>query len=92
MATKPNAKLTAAFLKRQVADLSVQVEKLTNDLKSAQDNKEYYYKQQQEANAEISAVHDLLDVLPNVIGRKKEDGYIEHKLMTRLASFLANRS
>lgn len=28
---------------------------------------------------------------PSVIGRKKEDGYSEHKLMTRLASFLANR-
>jgi chromosome segregation ATPase len=88
MATKAPS---VASLKKQIADLNVQAIKLAEDLKRATDNKEYYAKQYQEANAEISAVHDLLDVLPNVIGRKKEDGYSEHKLMTRLASFLANR-
>lgn len=90
MATKAKAPSTAA-LKKQVADLQAHVEKLTKDLASSDNLKTIYYKNADEHKAEISAVHDLLDVLPNVIGRKKEDGYSEHKLMTRLASFLANR-
>jgi chromosome segregation ATPase len=88
--TKVKAPSTAS-LKKQVAEQQAQAEKLQKELASANNLKEIYYKDKQELNAEISAVHDLLDVLPNVIGRKKEDGYSEHKLMTRLASFLANR-
>lgn len=87
-----NAKPTAASLKREVARLTEENTKLTAQVNSEKGSKDMWYKNAQEYKEEINAVHDLLDVLPNAIQRKKEDSYSEHKLMTRLASFLANRS
>lgn len=85
------AKPTITSLKRDVARLTDEVAKLTKDIASKESSRDTWYKDAQEKSAEISAVHDVLDVLPNTISRKKEDTYSEHKLMTRLASFLANR-
>jgi chromosome segregation ATPase len=85
-------KESVASLKRQIAELDKQVIDIASKLKQASDMKGHYYKSQQEYQAEINAVHDLLDVLPNTIARRKDGEYSpEHKLMTRLASFLANR-
>lgn len=86
------AKISMASLKRDVARLAAENEALTKKLASADSSRDTWYKDAQEKGNEINAVHDLLDVLPNTISRKKEDTYSEHKLMTRLASFLANRS
>lgn len=84
-------KESVTSLKRQIAELDKQAIDLASKLKQANDMKDHYYKNQQEYQSEINAVHDLLDVLPNVIEKTKKEGYGEHKLMTRLASFLANR-
>lgn len=85
-------KITMASLKRDVAALNAQVEKLTKELAQANSLKEMYSKNSSEYQQEIAAVHDLLDVLPGAIAKRKEETYSEHKLMTRLASFLAYRS
>lgn len=93
MATaKATAKPTITSLKRDVARLTEENAKLARVLAEKESNRDMWYKSAQEYQAEINAVHDLLDVLPNTIHRKKEDTYSEHKLMTRLASFLANRN
>jgi chromosome segregation ATPase len=85
-------KESVASLKRQIAELDKQAIDLASKLKQANDMQNHYYKNQQEYQAEINDVHDLLDVLPNTIARRKDGDYSpEHKLMTRLASFLANR-
>lgn len=86
------AKQSMASLKREVVRLEAESAKLAKDLASEKSSKELWYKSAQEKEAEINAVHDLLDVLPNTIARRKDGDYSpEHKLMTRLASFLANR-
>lgn len=85
-------KVTMASLKRDVARLTAELESAQKDASTQKAHKDMYYKNSNEYQAEINAVHDLLDVLPNTIERKRTDGYSEHKLMTRLASFLANRS
>jgi hypothetical protein len=85
-------KESVASLKRQIAELDKQVIDLATKLKQSNDSKDMWYKSAQDKEAEINAVHDLLDVLPNTIARRKDGEYSpEHKLMTRLASFLANR-
>lgn len=86
------AKQSVASLKREVVRLETENAKLVKDLSQEKSSKEVWYKSNQEKEAEINAVHDLLDVLPNTIARRKDGDYSpEHKLMTRLASFLANR-
>lgn len=86
------AKQSMASLKREVARLEAENAKLAKDLASEKSGKEIWYKSAQDKETEINAVHDLLDVLPNTIARRKDGDYSpEHKLMTRLASFLANR-
>lgn len=86
------AKQSVAFLKREIVRLEAENAKLAKDLASEKSTKDMWYKSGQEKEAEINAVHDLLDVLPNTIARRKDGDYSpEHKLMTRLASFLANR-
>lgn len=85
-------KVSMAFLKREVVRLEAELDSAVKSLASEKASKDSWYKEAQEKAAEINAVHDLLDVLPNTIQRKKEDTYSEHKLMTRLASFLANRN
>jgi hypothetical protein len=84
-------KESMASLKRQVAELTQQVAKLEKDKGYAESLKETYYKQSNERKEEIEAVHDLLDVLPGAIPKKKEE-FGTHALMTRLASYLANRN
>lgn len=86
------AKPTLTSLKREVVRLEAELAKLTKTVAEKESSRDTWYKSAQEYRAEISAVHDVLDVLPNTIQRKKEDTYSEHKLMTRLASFLANRN
>jgi hypothetical protein len=85
-------KETVTSLKRQIAELDKQVIDLVGKLKQANDMKDIYYKNSQEYQTEINAVHDLLDVLPGAIEKEMKTGYGHHKLMTRLASFLAQRN
>lgn len=87
------AKPTVTSLKREVVRLEAELAKVTKTLAEKESSRDTWYKSAQEKEAEINAVHDLLDVLPNTIARRKDGDYSpEHKLMTRLASFLANRN
>jgi len=76
---------------------------LTNELDiankqllEAKQYKDMYYKDNHEKHKEIEQVHILLDALPPCVPREKEnsDGYGKTtlNLMTRLASYLAQRA
>ena len=72
----------------QIKDTKVVADKAlenkTSSLKYAQDS---HY----ELQSQLSALHDILDVIPGVLTRKKEDGYGEHACHVRLASVLAQK-
>jgi len=66
--------------------------KLTKDLKSAQDNKDYYYNANNKVVKEIDQVHDLLSALGTPAQATDADKYAErYPLLTRLTLFIANK-
>lgn len=95
MATKQPS---VAALKKLLAEEKAHNEKLTKDLKSANDNKDYYNRQVTVAQAEVESIHSLLDILPNAIARKtvadpeRAWEVVTHNVLTRLAGYLALRS
>lgn len=90
-------KPSAAAQTRTIAEQAAKIEKLEKDLKGAQEMRDYYSKQKDEANKEVESIHALLDVLPNALARKTiadpEAAWnvTTHNLMTRFASYLALR-
>lgn len=96
MATKKKSAVTLLKeLRIEHAALTQEVSKLTKERDTERSNKDYNYKQNQEARAELEQAHALLDALPGV-GRKAEMGEYGHQttygLVTRIGAFLAARS
>lgn len=83
---------------RQQLDVSLeQVKELQAKLKSSESTKESWYKTINEKQAQLDALHDLLDVLPNPIVRKTgtddDPDYSrkERSVMERLVAYLVSR-
>lgn len=98
MATKTPAVSTQ--LKTAKAEIVALQEKVTNLVKEVKQQSEYkdmYYRQKNDLEKEIEAVHSLLDVLDGAIPRKtipdasQEWNTVKHDMMTRLAAYLAKR-
>jgi len=98
MATKTPALSTQ--LKTAKAEIVALQEKVTNLVKEVKQQSEYkdmYYRQKNDLEKEIEAVHSLLDVLDGAIPRKtipdatQEWNTVKHDMMTRLAAYLAKR-
>ena len=93
MATKQP---TLASLKKSLAEEKAHNEKLTKDLKSSQDMRDYHSKAKDELSKEVESIHSLLDVLPGALARKTVPdpetawNVVTHPLMTRFAAYLAN--
>ena len=72
----------------QIKDTKVVTDKAledkTSSLKYAQDGRN-------ELQNQLNNLQDILDVIPGVLTRKKEDGYGEHACHVRLASVLAQK-
>jgi len=62
---------------------------LEKELAQVKQTSSYYNAQKDQAQAELDAVHTVLDEIPGCLPRKLKDGYSEHKLMTRFAVWLA---
>ena len=98
MATKTPALSTQLkTAKAEIKVLEDKVSKLEKDVKQQSEVKDMYYRQKQELEKEIEAVHSLLDVLEGAIPRKtvpdasQEWNTVKHDMMTRLAAYLAKR-
>lgn len=98
MATKTPALSTQLkTAKAEIKALEDKVTKLEKDVKQQSEVKDMYYRQKQELEKEIEAVHSLLDVLEGAIPRKtvpdasQEWNTVKHDMMTRLAAYLAKR-
>lgn len=98
MATKTPALSTQLkTAKAEIVALQEKVIKLEKDVKQQSEVKDMYYRQKQELEKEIEAVHSLLDVLEGAIPRKtvpdasQEWNTVKHDMMTRLAAYLAKR-
>lgn len=98
MATKTPALSTQLkTAKAEIVALQEKVIKLDKDVKQQSEYKDMYYRQKQELEKEIEAIHSLLDVLEGTIPRKtipdasQEWNTVKHDMMTRLAAYLAKR-
>jgi hypothetical protein len=93
-----NAKPTVASLKRDVARLTEELEKVNKACSQEKSYKDMYSKSADEAKKELEALHSILDVLPGVIARKtlpnpdESWNIVQHGLMTRFAAYLATRN
>lgn len=80
-------------LQKQVEDLTDKIIKLTKELDSMTSNKKYYSDRSSELAGQISAVHDMLDLIPTCLPRHKgEDKYSDYPLITRLMSYFVNKA
>lgn len=68
------------------------IAELEKKLSSETGSRSYYQKQNEEAQRELEAVHDILDALPGAPKRKLDDGFTSRSLTARLAGFFATRS
>jgi DNA repair exonuclease SbcCD ATPase subunit len=98
MATKTPALSTQLkTAKAEIAALQEKITKLEKDVKQQSECKDMYYRQKNDLEKEIEAVHSLLDVLDGAIPRKtvpdasQEWNTVKHDMMTRLAAYLAKR-
>jgi DNA repair exonuclease SbcCD ATPase subunit len=98
MATKTPALSTQLkTAKAEIAALQEKITKLEKDVKQQSECKDMYYRQKNDLEKEIEAVHSLLDVLEGAIPRKtipdatQEWNTVKHDMMTRLAAYLAKR-
>lgn len=95
IAAKQEMELLKAEHARQLADkdddltdFQLNAEK---QLKSANDTKDRYYRQESDLRAELEGLHVVLDSMPVGLTRKSADGYNDGsiKVQTRLSVFLA---
>jgi DNA repair exonuclease SbcCD ATPase subunit len=98
MATKtPAVSTQLKTAKAEIAALQEKITKLEKDVKQQSECKDMYYRQKNDLEKEIEAVHSLLDVLDGAIPRKtipdvtQEWNTVKHDMMTRLAAYLAKR-
>jgi hypothetical protein len=77
--------------KNEIASLKAKVAELEKKIKEGKDTSDMWYRQSQERQQEIDAVHGILDCLANAPARKCEDGYSQRPLMARLAGYFASR-
>lgn len=84
-------------LKQQLDRAVDQRDELEKKLKSSETAKDIWYKQKGEKDAELKALHDLLDVLPNPVPRQTgtDDtpsySRAERTVMERLVAYLVRR-
>jgi predicted nuclease with TOPRIM domain len=92
---KPAATTLLKAANAEIADLKIQMEKLTKERDNERNGKDTFYQKASRLESEIEQVNMLLDVLPGAAPRKSEDEdrwrQKEYTLMTRLASYLASR-
>lgn len=88
---KKKSLATSTMLKQAQAQIGELEKKLKNETSA----KDTFYKSMNEANAVIEQIHQLIDALPNSIGRQSagEESWKRIQLapMTRLAAWLAVR-
>ena len=95
IAAKQEMELLKAEHARQLADMDEYLKdfKLNAEkhLKSANDTKDRYYRQEADLRAELEGLHVVLDSMPVGLTRKNADGYNDGsiKVQTRLSVFLA---
>ena len=81
---------------QSAAEHRAHADKLEKELASAKSTADSWYKQMNEARAEVDQVHHLMDALPNAPARKgasNEYGQAPtFALMTRLAAWMAVRA
>jgi hypothetical protein len=82
-------------MNKEISELKTTVEKLTKERDDAIRNKDYYYREKNEATAVIEQMHLLLDAMEGSGNRETEpDRYgstVTRPPMTRLAQWMASR-
>ena len=95
IAAKQEMELLKAEHARQLADKDEDLKDFQlnaeKQLKSANDTKDRYYRQEADLRAELEGLHVVLDSMPVGLTRKSADGYNDGsiKVQTRLSVFLA---
>lgn len=95
IAAKQEMELLKAEHARQLADKDEDLKDFQlnaeKQLKSANDTKDRYYRQEADLRAELEGLHVVLDSMPVGLPRKNADGYNDGsiKVQTRLSVFLA---
>lgn len=95
IAAKQEMELLKAEHARQLADRDEDLKDFQlnaeKQLKSANDTKDRYYRQEADLRAELEGLHVVLDSMPVGLPRKGGDGYNDPsiKVQTRLSVFLA---
>ena len=69
-----------------------EVSKAKKDLETAKGNTKYYSDKNSEFNQQINHLHDLLDLVPDAIPRKKpDDQYSENTVAMRIMSYFVSQ-
>lgn len=95
IAAKQEMELLKAEHARQLADKDEDLKDFQlnaeKQLKSANDTKDRYYRQEADLRTELEGLHVVLDSMPVGLTRKSADGYNDSniKVQTRLSVFLA---
>jgi chromosome segregation ATPase len=76
----------------QIVDATEQIAKLTKELETAKGNSKYYSDRNSALNSQINHLHDLLDLVPDAIPRKKpDDQYSENTVAMRIMSYFVSQ-
>lgn len=76
----------------QIEDMTNQIAKLTKEFETAKGSTKYYSEKNSELNSQINHLHDLLDLVPDAIPRKKpDDQYSENTVAMRIMSYFVSQ-
>lgn len=90
--TSKARKGTVEFYKQENEILRQSIEDLTKQKTSGEQSRKWADDRVEKAEGELEGIHAVLDTLPDVIQRKKADGWGEHSASVRLASLFAARA
>jgi len=81
----------ASEFREDLAAKEIVIAEITKERDSAKSSYKYSSENASELRGQIEAMHDILDVIPSVVPRKKENDQYggENKIIVRLASLLA---
>jgi hypothetical protein len=91
---KPSVATQLRTAKADVERLTAALAKAVQEKDSSASTRDYYGKKNDSLQKELEELHALLDTFEGVVPRKStgEWSAVEYSAMTRLASWLANRS
>lgn len=88
---KPSIATQLKDAKVELAAAQQKIGKLEKDLESEKANRTYASAARDEAQKEVTQIHEFLNAIPNPPADKGADGYTKISAMTRLSVFLATR-